>query len=762
MRRSFFERLLIAVGTVSLVACTGGFGSGDGLPGGGTSGGTVVSADLGLVSAIAGDGVVRLDWKASDFDAAPLAIAVFQGLDSATLFAGAPLASASGDGSLVASGLVNGTKYFFGLALDSGGGSYEPVGAIVWGRPNPPIYVQAGADPAVADGLTPATAFPDPFTGILTALAAGAGNVWLGSGEYVDVALPLYSRVDLYGGFGPDFSLADRDPTVFPTRLHGKSPINMFTLIDGNTGSVLDGLELLGDAKGVIALESHDTPCQLRSLVVRGLKGRGLKIISTVETLAFDATVVNCVVDANGADGLFVQGAVNLTVERSRFTSNGQEGLECGSLIAPDGERIRLAIGRSQFADNAFEGLKVNLRAPTVPFVGGAFDVAIDGSSFERNRQKAGLLLDIDFNLVAGWSLDLVLRGCLARNNENDGVQLQLDSTSTTLVHGLVASANGGDGLQVSSQSTPSQAIVAASVFSGNRGYGLLTENGNVPVHASHSIFAGNSLGGFASTTVESSATSSIVTLQTNAFSGVRTHFVVQEPDPDAPLFVRAPREYRAVDGLSGSKWVLDDLGGLTPGDRVELGDDSVARSVTGVGPGTLVGVDPQPTALLVPTSLFVFAAGASVAEDFQVVANSVASGAAMVPLGAPPVDAGALGAPGARTPGMLAASPPAFFVLARSTPRIDQAIDPSQPLLLEFLGGTLDPSTADATRVRALDGGGQELAIVLSTVGEDLQIAPPGGGWPVGGLTIEVHAGLGAVGGGAFATPLVLPYTVL
>ncbi|MCC6406442.1 MAG: right-handed parallel beta-helix repeat-containing protein [Planctomycetes bacterium] len=762
MRRSFFERLLIAVGTVSLVACTGGYGSGVDLPGGGSSGGTFVSADLGLVSAVAGDAEVRLDWKASDVDAMPLSVALFQGLDPATLFSGAPIANASGDGSFVASGLVNGTKYFFGLALDSGGGSYEPVGAIVWGRPNPPIYVQAGADPNLADGLTPATAFPDPFTGILTALASGAGNVWLGSGDYVDVALPLYSRVDLYGGFGADFSLAARDPAAFPTRLHGKSPLNLFTLIDGNTGSVLDGLELLGDAKGVIALESHDTPCQLRSLVVRGLKGRGLKIISTVETLVFDATVVNCVVDANGADGLFVQGAVNLTVERSRFTGNGQEGLECGSLIAPDGERVRLEVRRSQFADNAFEGLKVNLRAPTVPFVGGAFEIAVEGSSFERNRQKAGLLLDIDFNLVAGWSLDLVLRGCLARNNENDGVQLQLDSTSTTLIHGLVASANGGDGLQVSSQSTPSQAIVAASVFAGNRGFGLLAENGNVPVHASHSIFAGNSLGGFASTTVESSATSSVATLQANAFSGVRTHFVVSESDPDAPLFVRAPREYREIDGLSGSKWVLDDLGGLTIGDRIELGDDSIARAVTSLGPGSLVGVDPQPTALLVPTSLFVFAAGASVVEDFDVVANSVASGAAMVPVGAPPVDAGPLGAPGAPSPGMLAADPLELFFLARSTPRIDQALDPSQPILLEFLGGALDPSTADATRVRALDASGQELAIVLTTIGAELQLAPAGGAWPVGELTIEVHAGLAAVGGSAQAAPLALPYTVL
>lgn len=760
MRRWCSERRLVALALLLPAACTGGMGAPPPPPGSGGSA-SIVGADLGLVSAVAGDGVVRLDWKATDLDGSAVAVALFQAPDPDLLFAGAPVAVGVGGGSTTLAGLTNGAKLYFGLALDLGGGQHRPVGAALWARPNAPIYVLAGADPGVADGLSPATAFPDPISGILTALSLGGGNVWVGAGDYLDLALPLYSRVDLYGGFAPDFALATRDPGSFPSRLHGRNPLNLLTLADGDTGSVLDGLELLGDDAGVIGFEAQDTPCQLRSLVVRRQKGRGLKIVSTVESLVLDASVVNCVVESNGADGLFVQGAVHLTIERSRFAANGQEGAECSALVAPDGERIVVGVRRSQFADNGFEGLKLNLAAPSFPTFPASFDVAIEGSSFERNRQKAGLLLDIDFNLVAGWSLDLVLRGCVARNNQNDGVQLQLDSTSTTLIQGLVANANGGDGLQVSSQSTPSHAVVVGSVFAANRGFGLLAENGNVPVLVSHSIFAGNGLGGAVSPDVSSSVVSSIGALQPGAFAGLVTHHVALEPDPDAPLFVRAPREYRAVEALSGAKLALDSLGDLASGDRVEFADDGVARSVASLGPGTLVALEPPVDSPLVPTALLRFAGGSDVAEDLHVVAGSVAAGAAMVPVGAPALDAGVYGAPGAAAPGRFSALAGSRFFLARVTPRLDQPLGGSSTLELEFLGGTLDPSSADASRVRALDALGNPLAIALLSVGDELHVAPPAGGWPQGQVRLEVHAGLRSLAGDELAAPVLLAYDV-
>jgi hypothetical protein len=746
---------------LSLVACTGGSGPRPGGAGSGSGAAADVSADIGLISAVAGDGVVRVDWRAADVHGTPLDVALFESIDPDTVYAGAPVANGIGAGSATLGGLANGTKLFFGLALDDGAGGYTPVGTRLSARPNPPIYVRAGADPNGADGLTPATAFPEPLSGILTAFASGAGNVWLASGDYVDQALPLWSRVDLYGGFASDFSLAGRDPSTQPSRLHGRNPFNLFTLNDGNTGVVLDGLELDGDGLGVIGFESQDTPCELRSLVVREMKGRGLKVSSLVESLVFDARVVNCVVEGNGADGLFVHGAVNLTIERSRFTGNVQEGVEGGGLIAPDGERIVIAVRGSQFADNGFEGLKLNLKAPSAPTFPASFDVAIEGSSFERNQQKAGLLLDIDFNLVTGWSLDLALRGCLARNNLVDGVQLQLDSTATALIQGLVASGNGGDGLQVSSQSTPSHAVVVASVFSGNRGYGLFAENGNVPVLASHSLFTGNSLGGFASPDVASTVVSSIATLQTSAFSGVTMHHTVIENDPDAPLFVRAPREFSSVDTTAGAKLVLDSLGDLVVGDRVEFADDGIERTLSNLGSGTQVVVTPSLGAFLVPSSLARFAPGVSVDEDWRVLAGSVADGAAMVPTGAVAVDAGPLAAPGRIAPGSLAAFAPTRFFLSSVQPRLDQALGANDTIEFTFAGGTLDASTADASHVRALDDGGAVLAVQISSVGDQLHVAPPPGGWPSGTVRLELHAGIAAQSSDALAAPLLLVYSV-
>lgn len=764
MRRWSSERggaafgLALACCALPLVSCTGGGGSKPGGSGSGNGSVAEVGADVGLSSAVAGDGEVRVAWDAADVDGTDLAVALFSSLDPDAVFAGAPVANGLGAGSATLSGLANGTKLFLGLALDDGVGGFTPVGTVFSARPNPPIYVRAGADPNVADGLTPATAFPEPQSGILTAFARGGGNVWIATGDYFDQALPLWSRVDLYGGFASDFSLATRDPAAQPSRLHGKNPFNLFTLNDGDTGVVLDGLELLGDGLGVIGFESQDTPCELRSLVVRGMKGRGLKVASAIETLVFAARVVDCVVESNGADGLFVQGAVQLTVDRSRFAGNAQEGCE-GGLIAPDGERIVVAVRGSQFADNGFEGLKLNLKAPSAPTFPASFDVSLEGSSFERNRQKAGLLLDIDFNLIAGWSLDLAVRGCLARNNEADGVQLQLDSTSTTLIQGLVASGNGGDGLQVSSQSTPSHAVIVASVFSGNRGFGVLAENGNVPVLASHSLFTGNSLGGFASPDVTSTAVSSIAALQTNAFPGVTVHHTVTENDPDAPLFVRAPREFRGVDTTSGTKLVLTALGDLVVGDRVEFADDGIERTLGSLGPGTQVSLSPALDAFLVPSSLARFAPGVTVDEDWHVVAGSIAEGAAMVPPGGSPVDAGPLSAPGVVTPGALAAQPPTRFFLSSISPRLDQPLGPNDTIELSFLGGVLDASTADGTHVRALDGVGNQLAVQLLSVGDQLHIAPPAGGWTSGTVSIELHAGVAALSGDELAATTLITY---
>ncbi|MCE9592620.1 MAG: right-handed parallel beta-helix repeat-containing protein [Planctomycetes bacterium] len=759
MRRSS-SSLFAATGTLLvLVACTGGVGHV--ASSGGASTGTVVSADVGLVSAVAGDGVVRLDWKATDLAGAPVAVALFQSTQLGAVYSGAPIATTTGSSTWNAFGLVDGTKYFFGLALDRGIGTFEPIGAVLSARPNPPIYVRAGASSSNADGLTPSTAFPDPISAILTAQIHGAGNVWLAAGDYFDLGLPLYSRVDLYGGFAADFDLATRDPAALPTRLHGRSPLNVLTLIDGNTGSVVDGLELVGDQKGVIGFESRDTPCQLRAVKVSGMKGRGLKVSTTVEDRVIAASFVACTVDANGADGLFVQGGVDVEIEHSSFTHNVQEGVECGPLVAPSGVRLAFDVRGSQFVDNGFEGLKLNLAPPTIPAVGAVFDVAIEGSTFERNRQKAGLLIDVDFNLIPGWRLELLVRGCLARNNQNDGVQLQLDSTSTALIHDLRSSANGGDGLQVSSQSTPSHAVVAASVLVGNRGFGLFAEGGNVPVLASHLLIAGNALGGFASTSVESSAVSTIAALQPNPFLGVRTHDCVIEADPNAPLFVRSPREYRGVDGFVAPKLVLDDLGSLTPGERVELADDGAPRTLSAVGPGTQVALAPVPDFVLLPTTLFVFAGAGGVDEDEHVVQGSVAFGAAMTPLGAPPVDAGPLGAPNVVAIARLEAGAAPLFFLARTTPRLDQALGAFDVIELEFAGGALDPSSVDAQSVRVLDAQALELGATLLTVGNELQLAPPPAGWPSGPLLIELHATLRTLAGEPNAAPLALAYTV-
>jgi hypothetical protein len=743
-----------------VAACTGGYGPKPASGGGGTSStGSIVSINVGLVSAVAGDASVLLEWIAKDANGNDLPVAVFSDVHVGTVYSGAPIAVDPAGSSLVVPNLANDVNHYFGLAIDDGGGTFTPTGAVLRARPNPPIYVKLGADPNIADGLTPDTAFPDPLFAIFTAASFAHANVWISGADYADQSLPLFPGIDVYGGFSPNLVLAERDRAAFPTKLHGKSPLNILSVNGAGAGVIVDGIVFEGDQKGVIGFESDDTDVQLRSCDVIAMKGRGLKLLSNFEDRTFEALIVNCRSLGNGADGLTVQGAVNVQIVASIFAGNGQEGVEFGNQVAPDGIPVFARFRGSQFLDNAFEGLKLQLSAPLAGgSLGSTFTVEAEGCTFQRNHKKAGLLIDIDFNNQIGWRGDFVVRGCYSSNNEGDGVQLQLDSTCTALIHGLLATSNGLDGLHASSQSTPSFAVASNCVLTGNHGWGLHAEGGQVPVEATHCILAGNDLGGMASDTVESSAASCATWLQANDWSNVRTHFVAASDDAGEAMFAIAPEEYLFVTAVNAPKLTLASLGSLAVGDPVELADDGEARAIDSIGPGTNVGLAPAALPSIVPTSLARFAAGASVGEDYHLAANSAAAGAGMSAPGGPPVDAGCYGSPVQGDPGVLEIEAQPLFRPASASVAFSKPLATSDSFDVAFAGGALDASSISAQSVRVLDANGQPLNAYFSAVAGPLHVDPPTGGWPAStAFVLELHAGLSSTAGQPLATPLAI-----
>ena len=223
--------LALALGALPLGCARGGSvtiatppgdddGSGDpGMPIDPATGPTSFVRLAGLTAAAAGLGTVRVHFTAPDADEE---LALFVSDDAGTVYAGAPVEAPLTGTSTTVGGLPDGMARFFGLGVRAAGSGdpYLPVGVVLTATPGPVIYVDPTADPTVADGMTPATAFPNPVSAFLTAFVAGGGNLWLAEGDYAVAFIPQFAGVHAYGGFQPDFDLATRDPEAGNTRFN--------------------------------------------------------------------------------------------------------------------------------------------------------------------------------------------------------------------------------------------------------------------------------------------------------------------------------------------------------------------------------------------------------------------------------------------------------------------------------------------------------------------------------------------------------------
>ena len=80
----------------------------------------------------------------------------------------------------------------------------------------------------------------------------------------------------------------------------------------------------------------------------------------------------------------------------------------------------------------------------------------VQGCTFNGNGLD-GMLIDQEHELVPGWTADILVRDSWARANRGAGFHVDADATSTVLLHGLLATANVGDGILVTAQNVEYQ-----------------------------------------------------------------------------------------------------------------------------------------------------------------------------------------------------------------------------------------------------------------------------------------------------------------
>ena len=749
MRVSGALRAPLLCASILLCACARGdkgTGSDVGPPGSGGPG-TDVAILPTLVSVVGTLGGVRVDWVAplADFEAA-----IFLGTDRNTLFAAPAVevpASAEPETMRIVSGLVENVVHFAGLGLRRVGESdYVPTGVVLTTRTSAPIYVDPAADPGSADGQSPETAFVDLTSGTLTALLQGGGNVWVRAGSYEVSGVDLFEGVGIYGGFQAEFRLEERVLEPSSTSWAIAAGSRGVVLGPGREPAVLDGIELLGGGAATIGFDALDCPVELRGVAIVEFADRGLRF-RNAEDDDLDLRLVDCLVSDNGADGLSLLGAYDVELEGCRFLRNQQEGAELDDLVALDDETARLSVRGSLFADNGAEGLDADLAAPLFGgAVGGRFNVLVQGSAFEGNGAD-GLLVDFDFENAPGWSADVLVRDCRARANAVDGFHVDADAAGSILLHGLVANANRGDGIGVSSESEPGLVVVSNSIASGNLAAGIRGEFGNRVLAVTQSLLSGNGEVGFESDRPASTITSSIAFLQDNPGDPVASEASVSTSDPAG--FENAPEFYGTVLSVNGDRLQLAELGPLALGSVVELTDDGEVRQVEEVV-GEQIRLAEVPAGFGAPATLTAFG-GFDVDEDYRLTSASPARGAGLAPPGAPAVDAGPLGAP--TTDDALEL----LWPVATVPPQI---LRPSGSTPIEILFSTaLAPSSVTLDAVRVRDDAGTELTTSFFSLEDRIVIEAPSGGWPAGRIRVELHRALRSAGGEPLATPLVIAY---
>lgn len=762
----------------------------------------------GLLAMCAGDNIVRVDYRkpSTGFEGA-----LFLGHTRATLMSGTPVLTGLVGGQEANSvftntshpGLVaNNTTLFAGFGIrELGGSAWTPVGTIIQCRPGAPLYVDLnGRTDGSADGSTPALALPllDEALLVASVLASfqGTKNVWVSAGAYTtrpfNAGIPgtgvfaVGSGVHVYGGFAPGagtatsaFDITQRSlPPVDPTAadstiLRGNGTPRILDVLSGGAMHIVDSMFVDGQSTIVKGVDVSESDVEMRSVRIRLCTDNGLQVKQITNFVnRRNITLVATEVSQNGNDGVGIAGTFNLDFDRCDFSANGGRGIDPNDLQSLSGNSASMRAFGCRFYGNALDGLGCDLDTiatePQTP--GGRYDIDVESCSFEFNRRD-GLFIDLDYDLHPAWYTRLRVRDCVANGNRRAGIHIDADDQGEFVLDRNRCTANAGDGVWIGSEpddplttdddAATTHVAVTNSSMLGNLGHGILANEGDKVVLASHCAIAGNALGGFLSQVTGprgdnarriGTAVNCVLWRQATPFTNVRATACWVE-SADNP-FVNAPVAFAVANTNSNGAITLAANSAISGGDAVEIGDDNVKLTVASSTGGSLV-VTPAPDAnrFLAPESIFAYGtvATANVVEDLRLYQFSLAQDTGLAIAGGPVVDPGPHGSQNGGEPGEFDPFTPIGLQLRRIVPGVAFGVLPTSPITLEFES---DIDAASITADRIVSSAGTPLQ--LSVAGRVVTVAPLAA-WAADD-NLRIFPGVASLGGSTLGAPLVVP----
>ncbi|MSR39108.1 MAG: right-handed parallel beta-helix repeat-containing protein [Planctomycetes bacterium] len=730
----------------------------------------------GLLALAAGDHVIRVDYTlpGTGFEGA-----LFKSTVRNAVFSGAPIVEVLTGTNMVFTGQTNGVSQFFGFGIRATGTTeWQPIGTTAECQPRPPYYVNPAADPSIANGLTPATAFPDLLDALLVAFINTGGNVWACEGNYSNGPFPIGPSVHLFGGFEPTFDIEQRDLRKI-TQLNGSTGSFLIDVQTGSLTGILDSIVCNGDNNGGIqtaeGIVISDSNCQLRSVAVVGFSRRGIFVrLGTNVFPPYQSRRIVAIASsasANGLDGCLISNVVaDVSIDRCVFSDNFAQGFDCNDLWSMDNNISRLIATGCNFERNFSTGLSADFSlSPDTVTGSGGFEVRIDGCNFLQNGDD-GMFLDQQYDGFPQWNTQIRARDCNANGNLLNGIRINADNTGNYLFQRLSCAANHANGLLLNSKNSAAGGVageitVSSCWFAGNLLHGLSTGLsagtglGNKRVFASQCAFAGNGTGGFTCTQGEGTATNCITLSQGTPFTNVLTQSCFAGSGPSNNPFLVAPDVFAVVIGGSNGSLTLQNPAPFALDGRCELADNGIPLSITSLINNNLV-VTPAPESLSPPEMIFGFS-GTSVIEDLRLNQNTTATGTGMAAPGQT-LDPGPLGAPAGGEPGAYNPLAPPFSRLLTTTPSIGNGVNAGTPIVLNF-DRAIDRNQNLGDFIRCLDSLGRLIPASISVtsvppaINMAVTITPPFSGW-TSDFKIELNAGMLSVDGSPFGTPLLLP----
>lgn len=767
----------------------------------------------GLLAVCAGDAIVRVDYRtpSTGFEGA-----LFLGTNAVTLFAGTPVVSSLvGDADANSiftnsthSVVSNGTTLFVGFAIRKVGTTgWTKIGSVLRCRPSAPIYVDLNG-PASGDGSSPATPFPQLDNALLVAAVFaninGGSNVWVTTGDYQTRpfnagtqeggVFAVGSGVHVYGGFPPSFDLGARSlpPETTPNatnstllRSGGTAAVpatpRVLDVINGGAMHIVDGVYVDGQGFTVKGVDVSESDVEMRSVRIRLCLDNALQVKQITDfTNRRDITLTACEVSQSGNDGIGLAGNFDLYLDRSDISANGGRGVDPNDLQSLSGESASITAFGCRFYGNSVDGLGMDLNTiatqPQTP--GGRFEIDIEGCSFERNGRD-GLFVDLDYDLFPAWYARVRIRDCVANANRRAGIHFDADDQGEFVIDRVRCTANAGDGLWIASEpdnpaiteddGRSTHVVVTNSSFLGNLGCGILSNEGDKVVLASHCVFAGNQLGAFQSlTTGPRGDNTRRISTAVNCVAWRQQNVIVNGQPGTSPFlnvratacwiesadnpFVNAPAAFAVVNSNQEGALTLAANSTIAAGDALEIGDDGVKRTVTSSTGGALV-VNPAPAVFVAPDSAFGYpqAATASMVEDLRLYSLSQALGTGLAIAGGPAVDPGPHGSQNGGEPGDFDPFTPIGLQLRKVDPAVTFGALPTSPIALQF-DADVDPVSITSDRI-------------VSSAGTPLQLSVAGGVVTVAPLqpwaaedNLRLLPGVLSTSGVALGAPLVIP----